>query len=152
MIETAMVGRDGVLSAAAALDGKVSLNKGVVQLAGSAGVMEVDQLRRLAKEFEPFREILIRHEQVLFAESQHRQVRRQHTVEARMCAAAAYARLRRRRRPVADAGVPRPNAGRAADECDCGGQPTAKSGPHRLHSRPHSPAGCRGTKEGSLRV
>ena len=39
MIETAMVGRDGVLSAAAALDGKVSLNKGVVQLAGSAGVM-----------------------------------------------------------------------------------------------------------------
>ena len=44
--------------------------KGVVQLAGSAGVMEVDQLRRLAKEFEPFREILIRHEQVLFAQSQ----------------------------------------------------------------------------------
>ena len=28
MIETAMVGRDGVLSAAAALDGKVSLNEG----------------------------------------------------------------------------------------------------------------------------
>ncbi|MGB7827685.1 MAG: Crp/Fnr family transcriptional regulator [Pseudolabrys sp.] len=86
MIETAMVGRDGVLSAAAALDGKVSLNKGVVQLAGSAGVMEVDQLRRLAKEFEPFREILIRHEQVLFAQSQQSAAcNASHTVEARMC-------------------------------------------------------------------
>ena len=86
MIETAMVGRDGVLSAAAALDGKVSLNKGVVQLAGSAGVMEVDQLRRLAKEFEPFREILIRHEQVLFAQSQQSAAcNASHSVEARMC-------------------------------------------------------------------
>ena len=86
MIETAMVGRDGVLSAAAALDGKVSLNKGVVQLAGSAGAMEVDQLRRLAKEFEPFREILIRHEQVLFAQSQQSAAcNASHTVEARMC-------------------------------------------------------------------
>ena len=37
MIETAMVGRDGALNAASALDGKVSLNKGIVQLAGSCG-------------------------------------------------------------------------------------------------------------------
>ena len=48
MIETAMVGRDGVLNAASALDGRVSLNKGIVQMAGSAGTLEVDQLRRLA--------------------------------------------------------------------------------------------------------
>ena len=32
MIETAMVGRDGAFNAASALDGKVSLNKGIVQL------------------------------------------------------------------------------------------------------------------------
>ena len=49
MIETAMVGRDGALNAASALDGKVSLNKGIVQLAGSAGVIEVDQLRRAGR-------------------------------------------------------------------------------------------------------
>jgi hypothetical protein len=42
MIETAMVGRDGVMNAASALDGKVSLNKGVVQVAGSAGTLEVN--------------------------------------------------------------------------------------------------------------
>ncbi|MGB7278505.1 MAG: helix-turn-helix domain-containing protein [Pseudolabrys sp.] len=86
MIETAMVGRDGALNAASALDGRVSLNKGIVQLAGSAGTLEVDQLRRLANEFEVFRALLIRHEQVLFAQSQQSAAcNASHTVEARMC-------------------------------------------------------------------
>ena len=48
-----MVGHDGVLNAAPALDGKVSLNKGIVQMAGSAGTIEVSRLRQLANEFEP---------------------------------------------------------------------------------------------------
>ena len=86
MIETAMVGHDGVLNAAPALDGKVSLNKGIVQMAGSAGTIEVSRLRRLANEFEPFRALLIRHEQVLFAQSQQSAAcNASHTVEARMC-------------------------------------------------------------------
>jgi CRP-like cAMP-binding protein len=86
MIETAMVGHDGVVNAAPALDGKVSLNKGIVQLSGSAGVMEVDRLRRLADELKPFRSLLIRHEQVLFAQSQQSAAcNASHTVEARMC-------------------------------------------------------------------
>src|ERR1051325_4763153 len=50
MIETAMVGRDGVLNAASALDGKVSLNKGIVQVAGSAGTIEVNRVRLLANQ------------------------------------------------------------------------------------------------------
>jgi len=86
MIETAMVGRDGVLNAASALDGKVSLNKGIVQVAGSAGTIEVNRLRRLANELEPFRAALIRHEQVLFAQSQQSAAcNASHSVEARMC-------------------------------------------------------------------
>ena len=86
MIETAMVGRDGVLNAASALDGKVSLNKGIVQSAGSAGTIEVNRFRRLANEFEPFRSLLIRHEQVLFAQSQQSAAcNASHSVEARMC-------------------------------------------------------------------
>ena len=86
MIETAMVGRDGVLNAAPALDGKVSLNKGIVQSAGSAGTLEVNRFRRLANEFEPFRSLLIRHEQVLFAQSQQSAAcNASHSVEARMC-------------------------------------------------------------------
>jgi CRP-like cAMP-binding protein len=85
MIETALVGRDGVLNAASALDGKVSLNKGIVQMAGSAGAIDVDQLRRLADEINPFRSLLIRHEQVLFAQSQQSAAcNASHKVEARM--------------------------------------------------------------------
>ena len=86
MIETALVGRDGALNAASALDGKVSLNKGIVQMAGSAGILEVNRLRRLANELEPFRALLIRHEQVLFAQSQQSAAcNASHSVEARMC-------------------------------------------------------------------
>ena len=84
MIETAMVGYDGVLNAAPALDEKVSLNKGIVQVAGSAGTIEANRLRRLANEFEPLRALLIRHEQVLFAQSQQSAACRS-SVEARMC-------------------------------------------------------------------
>ena len=86
MIETALVGHNGVLNAASALDGKVSLNKGIVQMAGSAGAIDVDQLRRLADEIKPFRSLLIRHEQVLFAQSQQSAAcNASHKVEARMC-------------------------------------------------------------------
>jgi CRP-like cAMP-binding protein len=86
MIETAMVGHDGALNAASALDGKVSLNKGIVQVAGSAGTIEVNRLRRLANELGPFRSLLIRHEQVLFAQSQQSAAcNASHSVEARMC-------------------------------------------------------------------
>ncbi len=85
MIETAMVGRDGAFNAAAALDGKVSLNKGIVQMAGSAGAIEVSRLRRLANEHERFCSLIIRHEQVLFAQSQQSAAcNASHSVEARM--------------------------------------------------------------------
>jgi CRP-like cAMP-binding protein len=93
MIETAMVGRNGVLNAAAALDGKVSLNKAIVQVAGSAGTIEINRLRRLANELEPFRSRLIRHEQVLFAQSQQSAAcNATHSVEARMCRWLLYMR------------------------------------------------------------
>ncbi|MGA8930233.1 MAG: Crp/Fnr family transcriptional regulator [Pseudolabrys sp.] len=93
MIETAMVGRDGAFNAASALDGKVSLNKGIVQSVGSAGTIEVNRLRRLANELEPFRALLIRHEQVLFAQSQQSAAcNASHSVEARMCRWLLYMR------------------------------------------------------------
>jgi hypothetical protein len=41
MVETAMVGRDGVVNASAALDGKISLYKAIVQLAGFSSVISV---------------------------------------------------------------------------------------------------------------
>ncbi|MGB7259487.1 MAG: helix-turn-helix domain-containing protein, partial [Pseudolabrys sp.] len=49
-------------------------------------VLKVDRLRGLADEFNIFRSRLIRHEQVLFAQSQQSAAcNASHTVEARMC-------------------------------------------------------------------
>src|SRR4051812_32929825 len=51
MIETAMVGRDGVANGTSALDGKVALHRGIVQVAGDAHVITSDNLRNFADEF-----------------------------------------------------------------------------------------------------
>jgi hypothetical protein len=51
MIETAMVGRDGVANGMSALDGKVALHRGIVQVAGAAATINPDTLRTLAREF-----------------------------------------------------------------------------------------------------
>jgi CRP-like cAMP-binding protein len=86
MIETAMVGRDGVANGTAALDGKVSLHKAIVQVAGAALAISPDTLRKMADQFPPFRAILIRHEQVVLAQAQQSAgCNASHTVEARMC-------------------------------------------------------------------
>ena len=86
MIETAMVGRDGAANATSALDGKVALHRGIVQVAGDASTVTSDALQSLADDFKPLRGILIRHEQVLFAQAQQSAgCNASHTVEARMC-------------------------------------------------------------------
>lgn len=86
MIETAMVGRDGVVNAASAMDGKVSFNKAIVQMAGSSVAIEVDRIRAITDKYKIFRSMLIRHEQVVFAQSQQSAAcNASHSVEARMC-------------------------------------------------------------------
>jgi CRP-like cAMP-binding protein len=86
MLETAMVGKDGVLGAASALDGKVSLNKAIVQSVGIASAMKADKVRELAKADDHLHSLLIRHEQVLFASAQQSAAcNASHQVEARLC-------------------------------------------------------------------
>jgi len=86
MIETATVGRDGVIGAASALDGNISFNKGIVQLAGVASTLQVERLRALTEENKRFRSLLIRHEQVLFAQAQQSAAcNARHSAEGRMC-------------------------------------------------------------------
>lgn len=86
MVETAMIGRDGVFNASAALDGKISLNKAIVQLAGFSSVISVAHLVEVADRFRDFRAMLIRHEQVLFAQAQQSSAcNASHAVETRLC-------------------------------------------------------------------
>src|SRR4051794_6548755 len=58
MIETAMVGRDGVANATTALNGKISLHRGIIQVAGEAASIEPDALRTVARRFEPLQAII----------------------------------------------------------------------------------------------
>jgi len=69
-VEAAMVGRDGVVGASSALDGRISLSSAVVQLEGSSLMCEVGALRGTALQSHTFLSTLIRHEQTLFAQAQ----------------------------------------------------------------------------------
>src|SRR4051812_23783431 len=85
-VEAAMVGRDGVVSATAALDGKVAVNRGVVQLAGEVVTCDSDELKAAAKRSDTLMSMLLRHEQALFAQAQQSAACvANHIVEARLC-------------------------------------------------------------------
>jgi CRP-like cAMP-binding protein len=70
MVEVAMVGRDGVVGASAALAGKVSLSRGIVQLGGEVVVCDMDALKSVALQSPKLLALLIRHEQTVYAQAQ----------------------------------------------------------------------------------
>jgi CRP-like cAMP-binding protein len=85
MIETAMTGREGVVGGLSALDSKISIGSAIVQIAGAASVVDVGPVRQLAEQSIGFRATLIKHEQVLLAQSQQSAAcNATHTVEARL--------------------------------------------------------------------
>lgn len=51
MVASAMVGRDGVVNDASALDGKVSLNKAIVQMRAMLGVIPVPVIAEIAGQY-----------------------------------------------------------------------------------------------------
>jgi CRP-like cAMP-binding protein len=84
-IEVAMVGRDSIFGASAALDGRISVTNAIVQLPGTASILDVPHLRKASEKSSAFRTTLIRHEQVLFAQAQQSAAcNAAHTVEARL--------------------------------------------------------------------
>jgi CRP-like cAMP-binding protein len=70
LVQTGMVGRDGVIGAAQAIDGKRSINKIVVQVHGTASVIDRDPLRQLLDGNSPIRMVLAAHEQFWVADIQ----------------------------------------------------------------------------------
>jgi CRP-like cAMP-binding protein len=85
MVEAAMVGRDSVFGASAALDGLTSLTDAIVQQPGAASILHVADLRTAAERSVPFRTTLIRHEQALYAQAQQTAAcNARHAVESRM--------------------------------------------------------------------
>jgi CRP-like cAMP-binding protein len=86
IIETAMIGRDGVVNAAAALDGRISFSKCLVQFAGTASVVDVGPLREIAPKHQRFRSLLSYCEEVTLAHVQQSVAcNARHSIEARAC-------------------------------------------------------------------
>src|SRR4051794_6255878 len=86
MIEAAMVGADGVVGASAALDGRISLSRGIVQLAGDIVVCSIDGLKSAALQSPALLSLLIRHEQTVYAQAQQSAACfATHHIQARLC-------------------------------------------------------------------
>jgi CRP-like cAMP-binding protein len=86
MIEAAMVGMDGVVGASAALDGNISLSRGIIQLGGEIVVCDIDVLKTAALQSPKLLSLLIRHEQTVYAQAQQSAACfATHQVEARLC-------------------------------------------------------------------
>jgi CRP-like cAMP-binding protein len=86
IIEAAMVGIDGVVGASAALDGKISLSRGIIQLAGEIIECDIDALKSVALQSPKLLALLVRHEQTVYAQAQQSAACfATHQVEARLC-------------------------------------------------------------------
>jgi CRP-like cAMP-binding protein len=84
-IEAAMIGREGVVGGLSALDGNISISRAIVQVAGTASTVEVEHVCQLCEKSVSFRTTLIKHEQVLLAQSQQSAAcNATHTIEARL--------------------------------------------------------------------
>ena len=69
-VEAAMVGVDGVVGASAALDGGISLSRGIIQLPGDIAICSINGLRSVAFSSPRLLSLLIRHEQTVYAQAQ----------------------------------------------------------------------------------
>jgi CRP-like cAMP-binding protein len=86
MVEAAMVGSDGVVGASAALDGRISLSRGIIQLPGDIVVCSIDGLKSAALQSPTLLSLLIRHEQTVYAQAQQSAACfASHHVQARLC-------------------------------------------------------------------
>ncbi len=84
-VEVAMIGRESIFGAAAALGNPISLTDAVVALPGTASILEVAQLRAAADRSAAFRTTLVRHQQALLAQAQQSAAcNAAHSVEARL--------------------------------------------------------------------
>jgi CRP-like cAMP-binding protein len=85
IVETAMTGRDGVIGAAATLNGRVSLNRAIVQIAGQSLRIGVAQLKGLISSHPRVLSLINSHEQVLFAQAQQSAAcNATHNIESRL--------------------------------------------------------------------
>ena len=85
-VEAGMIGRDGVVGGAAALDGPLALNQAVVQIGGSSCQIEIRPLKAAIDRSHTLRAALYRYDQFILAQAQQSAACiAKHDIEARMC-------------------------------------------------------------------
>jgi len=86
IVQTGLVGRDGAIGALQALDGRLSPNRIVVQVSGSAAAVEADRIAQIAQGNPAIRSLLLSHEQFFFAEVQQSAAcNAVHSVQQKVC-------------------------------------------------------------------
>jgi CRP-like cAMP-binding protein len=86
MTEAAMVGKDGSIGMASALDGKIAISQAIIQLSGDAFVCDPAAFKSAAMQSENLISTVMRHEQTLFAQAQQSTTcMANHEVGARLC-------------------------------------------------------------------
>ena len=85
-IEAAMLGKDGVVGAAAALNGGISLSRAIAQMAGEGFVCECSALKKAAMGSHTLLSKLLLHEQTVYVQAQQSiACISAHQVEPRLC-------------------------------------------------------------------
>jgi CRP-like cAMP-binding protein len=85
-VEAAMVGRDGVVGASAALDSGRSLSRGMVQLGGKGLMCSPLAFRSAVEQSRSLMSLVVRHEQTLYAQVQQSVAcMANHRAEQRLC-------------------------------------------------------------------
>jgi len=81
-----MVGNDGAIGMASALDGRIAMSQAIVQLDGEAMICDPAAFRGAVLQSESLLATVMRHEQTLFAQAQQSTAcMANHEVEARLC-------------------------------------------------------------------
>jgi CRP-like cAMP-binding protein len=84
--EAAMIGKDGGVGIASALDGKIAMGRAIVQLGGDAIICDPAGFKSTAMQSEQLISLVMRHEQTLFMQAQQSTAcMANHDVEARLC-------------------------------------------------------------------
>jgi CRP-like cAMP-binding protein len=85
-IETGMIGKDGVFGASEAIDGRISLNKVMVQVPGSASAIDPDHLKAVTQSSPELLSLLLKYEVFFLGQVQQTTAcNALHSIEQRMC-------------------------------------------------------------------
>jgi CRP-like cAMP-binding protein len=93
-VEVAMIGRDSLIGASAALDDGPALTDAIVVVPGTASMLKAEDLRSATERNSSLRKLLARNEQALFVQAQQSAACNAcHSEESRLCACCCARRI-----------------------------------------------------------